>query len=297
MSPDRPQGPGLVVGIGELVWDRLPAGPVLGGAPVNVTAHAVRLGAQAALVSAVGDDENGREALRRLDALGVDRAGVRVLRDWPTGTVDVQVGAAGIPTFDIRSPAAWDHLELTDGLTALAARADAVVFGSLAQRSPNSRACIRAFLALVPARCLKVFDVNLRAPWYDRDVLIDSLRLSNVVKLNDGELTLLREMLGLEGDEGRMLRALRERFELEAVVLTMGPKGSRISTAEFDGVHPEVDTTIVDTVGAGDAFTAAVTVGRLAGLDPAAIQAHANQVAARVCAHAGALPPPGPEAG
>ncbi len=291
MSPEQKERSALCVGIGEVVWDRLPAGRALGGAPVNVTAHAVRQGVRGALVSAVGDDEDGREVLRRLSALGVDASAVQVHPGWPTGSVDVTLNAAGVPTFEICAPAAWDGIEMTDGLAALAARADAVVFGSLAQRNEGSRACIQSFLRHAPARCIKVFDVNLRAPWYDRGVLLDSLALSTVVKLNESELPVLGDLLGLRGDETAQLQALRDRFALDAVVYTMGPRGSRILAAAFDAAHPEVDAEIVDTVGAGDAFTATVTTGLLKGLDLATIQAEANRVAAVVCSHAGALPP------
>ncbi len=293
MLPEQQGEAALCVGIGEVVWDRLPAGRALGGAPVNVTAHAALQGARGALVSAVGDDEDGREVLRRLGALGLDASSLQVHPDWPTGSVDVTLDAAGVPTFEICAPAAWDGLEMTDGLAALAARADAVVFGSLAQRNERSRACIQSFLRLAPARCIKVFDVNLRAPWYDHGVLLDSLALSTVVKLNETELPVLCDLLGIRGDETGRLQALRERFALDVVVYTMGPRGSRILAAGFDAAHPEVDAVIVDTVGAGDAFTATVTTGLLKGLDLATIQAEANRVAAGVCSHAGALPPPG----
>ncbi len=278
------------VGIGEVLWDLLPGGRALGGAPINVAAHAAQLGISAAVVSAVGDDVEGAEILDRLRELHLDVSGVRKMSGLPTGVVDVRLDDAGVPAFDIRAPAAWDAIELDEELEALAGSAFAVIFGSLAQRAPRSRESIRRFLHFVPPECLRVFDINLRPPHYSREIVIDSLEQANVLKLNDVELTLLGEMLGMSGDTTTMLQGIRARFALDLVILTCGAQGSRLVTSEWDESHSGCTVKVVDTVGAGDAFTAVVTVGLLRGLPLGRIQELANRAAAFVCSQPGAVP-------
>ena len=281
----------LCVGIGELLWDLLPSGKALGGAPVNVAAHAAQLGVRGAAVSAVGDEPEGREILQRLQALGVDASGVQVRNDLPTGAVDVKLEAAGVPSFTIRAPAAWDAIAMDAVLERLAGEAGAVVFGSLAQRDPRSRDAIQTFLRAVRPGCLKVFDVNLRRPFLLPQVILDSLELADVLKLNDEELPVLAELLGLQAeDETARLQAIRKLFNLYLVVYTRGAKGSRMITEYQDESHPVYPVKIEDTVGAGDAFTAAVTVGLLQGMELPAIQELAGRVASFVCSRAGAVP-------
>lgn len=290
MSTDTDADKPFCVGIGEVLWDLLPGGKALGGAPVNVAAHASQLGASGAAVSAVGNDADGLEILKRLRVLQVDVAGVRLAKDLPTGMVDVKLDEAGVPTFTIRAPAAWDAIEMDAELARLAGIADAVVFGSLAQRDPRSRESIRRFLRAVRPGCLKVFDVNLRRPYYTADVIHSSLELADVLKLNDAELPVLAGMLALAGDETSLLHAVRERFDLDLLVFTKGGQGSRMVTVQRDESHPGCPAQVVDTVGAGDAFTAAVTVGLLRGLQLDRIQELANRVAAFVCSQPGAVP-------
>ena len=290
MSIERNTQPPLCVGIGEVLWDVLPSGKALGGAPVNVTAHAVQLGMRGAAVSAVGNDSDGLEILRRLQTMGVDVSDVQVRHDLPTGMVDVALDMAGVPTFTIRAPAAWDAVEMNASLTMLADRADAVIYGSLAQRDPRSRKSIQAFLDATNVGCLKVFDVNLRHPFYDMEIIRDSLKQADVVKLNDTELQVLAGLLGLKGDEDALLYALLTGFDLDVLVYTRGAKGSRMLTADRVEEHPGCLTKVVDTVGAGDAFTATVTAGLLQGMDLSIIQDLANKVGAFVCSQAGAVP-------
>jgi fructokinase len=290
MSIDPKGSRPICVGLGEALWDLLPTGKALGGAAVNVAAHASQLGARGVLVSAVGNDAEGRELLRRLEELGVDSSHVQVRPDLPTGLVDVKLDASGIPSFVIRSPSAWDAITLNTDLERLADAADAVVFGSLAQRDPRSRKTICGFLHATRPGCLKVLDVNLRPPFVSVSVLRDSLLLANVLKLNDTELPVLAELLDIEGDETAQLQTLRDRFELEWVIYTRGDKGSRIVTDRRDETQPGCPATVIDTVGAGDAFTAAVTVGLLRGMELSRIQTMANRAASFVCSQTGAVP-------
>jgi fructokinase len=290
MSIDVQPSPPLCVGIGEILWDLLPTGKALGGAPANVAAHAVQLGARGAAVSAVGDDADGREILKRVQAMGVDASGIRIRGDLPTGAVDVALDKAGVPTFTIRESSAWDAITMDAALDRLAHDADAVVFGSLAQRDPRSREGISRFLAKVRPGCLKVFDINLRRPFISEPVIRGSLEQADVLKLNDGELPGLAGMLGLAGDELSQLRAIRRQYDLDLVVYTRGDKGSRMISAQREESHPGYPACVVDTVGAGDAFTAAVTVGLLDGMELSRIQDLANRVAVFVCSQPGAVP-------
>ncbi len=277
------------VGIGEVLWDCLPSGRRLGGAPANVAAHAAQLGVAATLVSAVGDDADGREIVAQLRAMGVDTAGVRIARGLPTGRVDVTLDAAGVPAFAIAFPSAWDALSFDAALERLANTADAVVFGTLAQRDERSRRAIRAFLAAVRPECLKVFDVNLRPPFFTAEAVRDSLARADVLKLNETELPTVAEIAGV-GTASDPLRALRELFDLRCAVCTFGERGSRIVSADEDFRRPGRPVEVVDTVGAGDAFTAALSVGLLRGWPLDRSQEWANRVAAFVCTQAGAVP-------
>jgi len=285
------KSPACVVGIGEILWDLLPTGKLLGGAPGNVAAMATQLGLRGMVVSAVGDDPYGREILEQLDRNNVDRSGIRSLKELATGVVDVTLDSAGVPSFSIRQPAAWDAISFDDQLARVAKSADAVVFGTLAQRDPRSRAGITDFLRAVRPGCLKVCDVNFRPPFVSESIIIDSLKLADVVKLNDTELPTVAKMLGMAGDVPTQLRDLRARFDLDLVVYTMGDKGSQMISPRYEGSHPGFKAKVVDTVGAGDSFIATVTVGLLMGLDLDRIQDLANRVAAFVCTQAGGTPP------
>ncbi len=280
----------LCIGIGEVLWDLLPGGKALGGAPVNVAAHASQLGARGAAVSAIGDDDDGREIIAKLNALQVDVAGIRVRKGLPTGVVDVKLDESGVPAFTIRAPAAWDSIEMDPELERLADAASAVVYGSLAQRDPRSRGGIRRFLEAVTPDCLRVFDINLRKPFYSREIIVSSLKFADVLKLNEDELPELAGMLGLAGDDTHLLHSLLDRFGLELVVFTRGARGSRMISPDEDISHPGCPTAVVDTVGAGDAFTAAVAVGLLRGWELEEIQRVANLLAAFVCSRPGAVP-------
>jgi len=279
----------LIVGLGEILWDLLPAGKQLGGAPANFAYHATALGARGAVVSRVGNDALGQDVLDRLDALGLDRSAVSLDAEHPTGTVDVRLDPAGVPTYVIHENVAWDFLPASGVARALCASAAAVCYGTLASRSLISAESIHELLGATPPGCLRVFDVNLRQSYYSEAVVRRLLELSNVVKLNDGELPVIADMLRLDGSDP--VQTLLERHQLRAVALTRGPSGSRLYTPDRVCDRSGVAGPVADTVGAGDAFTAALVLGLLDGRDPARINAFANRFAAHVCSQPGATPP------
>lgn len=280
-----------LVGIGEVLWDLLPGGRQLGGAPANFAYHAGALGAQARIVSRVGSDANGREILEQLRTLGVPTDCIEMDSVAPTGTVSVEVTADGQPRFTIHENVAWDRITGEGNGRQAVAAADAVCFGTLAQRSDVSRRAIRALLKIAPAQSLRILDVNLRQHFYSGDLIEESLALANVLKVNDTELPRLAEMFRLTGDDRAQINQLADRHHLRAVALTRGGRGSLLFANGRWSNHPGTATKVVDTVGAGDSFTAAMTLGLLAGWELDRINAQANQVAAYVCSFAGATPP------
>lgn len=280
-----------VVGIGEILWDLLPSGKQLGGAPANFAYHAHALGAEVRVVSRVGDDLLGREILARLAALGLPTAGVSVDASAPTGTVSVEVQADGQPRFTIHENASWDRLVADEVSLAFAAQADAVCFGSLAQRCANSHATIRQVISRTPTTALHVFDINLRQHFYSRELIESSLALANALKLNETELPVLAEMFNIGGDVRAQLTTLARRFALRAIAFTRGANGSLLLAEGIWSEHAGLHAKVVDTVGAGDAFTAAWTLGLLARQSLDEINQRANEIAAFVCSQPGATPP------
>jgi len=280
-----------LVGLGEILWDMLPDGKKLGGAPANFAYHAQALGCKGVVVSCVGDDDLGREILNSLEELGLDRRYIAIDPHHPTGTVTVKLDENGVPDFTIHENVAWDFIPFDQKLADLAGEADAVCYGSLCQRSEVSRDTVRRFLDATRPGCIRIYDINIRQHYYSGEIVADMLNHSTVLKLNDDELPIVAELLDIEGSESDILARLRERFELELVVLTKGAHGSRLYGKEKDstceGIPPEK---IADTVGAGDAFTAVVAVGLLKGEDLDEINEHANRVASYVCSQSGATP-------
>lgn len=280
-----------IVGLGEILWDMLPGGKELGGAPANFAYHAKALGARSSVVSSVGLDPLGDAILSRLDAAGLDRTYVSVNPEYPTGTVSVTLNESGVPSYAIHPNVAWDHIEWSANLEVLAACSSAACFGSLGQRSEISRETICRFLRVTPPDCLRVFDVNLRQSFYSREIIHQSCELADVVKLNDEELPVLANLLELTSSSTEdQMRELVDRYSLRLVALTCGSNGSLLRTADLLSRHPGYPAQIADTVGAGDSFTATIVIGLLKGRDLDTINDAANRLAAYVCSQKGAMP-------
>ena len=289
--------PRLILGIGELLWDVLPEGPRLGGAPANFTVMAGRLGNRAEILSRIGRDDLGRKAVELLDPLPADTAFLQVDPAHETGraTVDLRDGQ---PQFTIHEPAAWDFLELSDEWVKLAERADAICFGSLAQRSLESRQTIQTLAAQTKANCVRIFDVNLRAPYYSSEVVQESLELATVMKMNDGEVPQVLGLLGLpafqHGDPGALRsgaeKLLDEFPTLKMVAITRGGCGSLLVTREGWHDHPGIAVKVADTIGAGDAFTAAIAHYLLRGADLATLNEAGNRWGGWVASQSGGMP-------
>ena len=282
--------PPTVVGLGEILWDLLPAGKQLGGAPANFAYHAKALGAESCVVSCIGDDELGNGILSQLDRLGLCADHVAVDVEHPTGTVSVRLDASGRPDYVIHEPVAWDFIPPLPETLALAERADVVCFGTLAQRSPMLRTTIRNFLAATREECLRIYDINLRQYYYNMDTLTVGLEQADVLKLNDEEMPVVARLLSIEGTEDEILGTLIRRYALRLIALTKGPHGSLLVGAEGRSVHRGYPAQVVDTVGAGDAFAAALAMGLPEGMDLDWINDRANRIACYVCSRPGATP-------
>ena len=282
-------GAPVVVGIGEILWDVFPKGKKLGGAPLNFSHHCGQLGASAHPVSAVGADADGAEIRQILASKNLPDAQVQTDTAHPTGRVNVTL-QNGKPTYEILAEVAWDYIRFDQNLRDLASRADAVCFGSLAQRSPVSRATILAFLEAMRPEALRIFDVNLRQNFYSKEILETSLRHANIFKLSDEELPTLAGFFDLSGEVLEQLQALRRMFDLRLVAYTRGGEGSLLVTANETSNHLGIPTEVVDTVGAGDSFTATLCMGLLQNLPLGEINQRACRVAAFVCSQSGATP-------
>lgn len=292
-------GQKVVVGLGELLWDLLPEGARLGGAPANFAVMAGRLGSRAVVASRVGADALGERAREELDGLPVESGFVQTDAEFATGTVTVAL-EGGEPEYTIHEPVAWDRLALTPEWRELAGAADAVCFGTLAQRAEASRAAILGFLDATQRECVRVFDVNLRAPYWSGETLRNGLGRATIVKLNAGELRHVLMGTGVcphpteAKDEDEMLRGARrllERYPVELVCVTLGGKGSLLVTRERHHRHPGLAATVKDTVGAGDAFTAALTHYYLEAAPLTVLNEAGNRWGAWVASQAGGMPP------
>jgi fructokinase len=290
VSADSTRRP-VVVGVGELLWDLLPGERHIGGTVANFAYHANHLGAVGLVVSCLGRDAAGDEMTAQLRARGLSTDTLRYDDHHPTGTVTVTVAADGQPEYVIHTAVAWDYLRLDAPLIELALHADAVCFGTLAQRGEVSREAIQQFVRATPPDCLRVFDINLRQDFYTPLTITTSLELAHVLKLNDAELAQVLPLLDLPHDETAAIRELMSRYSLRLVALTRGKEGSTLYTdqrvSRHPGYAPEV---VVDTVGAGDAFTAALVCGLVRNEDLDRIHDRASRLAGYVCSQPGATP-------
>ena len=280
-----------VIGLGELLWDLFPSGKKLGGAPANFAYIASLLGDYGIPASRLGRDLLAEEAILRLTELGLPISFIQEDPNHPTGTVNVEVDDRGQPRFQIAESVAWDFLEWTPQWQILAEQSDAVCFGSLAQRSPRSRSTIRNFLKATRPDAVRVFDVNLRQNFYSPEILSDSMKLATIVKLNHEELPKINLALGIRDEEVESSAGLLlARYNLKLICITRGDAGSLLVTPEARHSHPGVRVNVADTVGAGDAFTAALVHEYLCGESLESMNEIANRMGAWVASEVGATP-------
>ena len=279
-----------ILSIGEVLWDLLPSGRKVGGAPANFAFHCMQLGADARILSRVGNDALGRELIEFYRSLGLSTELIETDLTAPTGTVGVEL-RNGQPKYTIHENVAWDRIEVTDAAIRFAQSVDAVCFGSLAARNETTLATIRELVAEAPPTALRVLDLNLRDPFVDRNVIESVLGLANVLKLNDDELTRIATMFDVPGHTASQhAEWFTIRYGLKMVILTCGSQGSRIFADRREYSCDSRKVQVIDTVGAGDAFTAMVVVGLLSGWSIDTINGRANEIAAFVCTQSGATP-------
>lgn len=279
------------VGLGEVLYDVLPSGEkLLGGAPANFAYISAQLGNKSYLASRVGNDADGRRVLEKLKTDGIDISFAQIDEVRETGRVKVSF-QNGQPAYRINENSAWDFLSLTEEWKSLAENCDAVCFGSLAQRNPVSKKTINEFIKLTKPDCLRVFDINLRQNFYTKNTLSESLEAADILKLNDEELPKVVGLFSIKGENDlQLIENLRKQFDLSAICLTRGAKGSLLVSEEEISDHPGVKTEVVNTIGAGDAFTATLVHGLLKNWNLDKINKNANTVGAFVASKSGAMP-------
>ncbi len=279
----------VIVGLGEALWDCLPEGKKLGGAPANFAYHAGQFGHDSLAVSAVGNDPLGQETLDEFDKKGVKYLMPKV--DYMTGTVQVELDVDGVPTYDIKEGVAWDNIPFTPEIETVAKNSRAVCFGSLAQRSSVSRQTIQKFLEATPKGCLKIFDINLRQNFYSKEIITNSLKHANILKINDEELVTIGRLFGYPGlDIENKCWLLLGKYNLDMLVLTCGVNGSYVFAPNLQSFRETPTVEVADTVGAGDSFTGAFASAILAGMPITEAHKLAVDVSAYVCTQNGAMP-------
>lgn len=280
----------IAVGLGELLWDMLPKGKQIGGAPFNFARHCNQLGLEGFPVSQIGIDELGNETVSLLKDWGITPDFVSRDPQHETGTVNIRLDNQGKPNYEIRDDAAWDFIQHNLLLEQLAPKVDIVCFGTLAQRSDASRSTIYSFLDRMSSDAIKLFDVNLRQHFYSIGSIEASLERASILKLSDEELPVLKNAFSLSGSVEVQLSELKNRFELKLIAYTRGAEGSLLIDGSGTDDHPGTTITTIDTIGAGDSFSATLCAGLLQGLTLAPLNENANQVAAYVCSQRGATP-------
>ena len=279
----------FVVGLGEALWDVFPDGKRIGGAPANFAYHVSQFGLKGIVVSAVGKDSLGDEIIRVFKSKALNYITPQI--DFPTGTVQVTLDAAGVPDYHITENVAWDNIPLSAELTSLAKNTCAVCFGSLAQRSDCSRSTINTFLDLLPDNAIIVFDINMRQNYYTKEIIETSLKKCNILKINEDELGIVVKMFRLSANDYESQCAeLIRKYQLDSVILTCGENGSYVFTENFKSFIPTPKVKVADTVGAGDSFTATFVSSLLQGKDLRTAHKIAVNVSAYVCTQTGAMP-------
>jgi fructokinase len=279
----------LIAGIGEVLWDVLPSGKMLGGAPCNFVYHATQAGCEGYVISAVGKDNLGDELLVVIQKLMINSRFIQV-NDFPTGTVTVELSDWGQPSYTIHENVAWDHIQMLPEIIRFSRDFDAVCFGSLSQRNIQSERSIQSFLSSLREDCLKVFDINLRKKYYSKGIIERSCEMANIVKLNEDELPVISEYFGFEGVVEMQLKQLLSHFSLRYVVYTKGEKGSIIMGNDEYSYLEAPKVVVTDTVGAGDAFAGILIAGLLQGFSLRDVHKIATDLAAYVCIQKGATP-------
>jgi len=277
-----------VIGIGEILWDLLPEGKQLGGAPTNFAYHARQLGHHSSIISSVGNDELGREIIQNIKDTGIVSFIDTI--DKPTGTVSVQLDKNGIPNYVIHEDVAWDFITPSESALEFASQTDAICFGSLAQRAETSYYSIQEILKTVPDTALKVFDINMRQRFYSENIISKSLKKANVLKINDEEILVFAEMFGISGDEFEIMHQILDNYNLKILALTKGAEGSWLISQEEDSYLDTPEVRVADTVGAGDSFTAGLVSGLLNNKPLKEIHRSAVDISAFVCTQKGATP-------
>jgi fructokinase len=280
----------IIIGFGELLWDILDNEKLLGGAPANFGYHCQQLNADARIVSAIGKDVLGDEIVTHFKDKGLSTDYLQRISNHPTGTVTVKVDTKGIPSYTIHEQVAWDYIEWNDALQSLSEKADAICFGSLSQRNLVSKTTLQRMLGSVSQRCLKVFDINLRPPYYHTAILSESLELANIIKMNVEEAMIVGEMFNWGSDVPIIVKELFKKFNFQLIAITYGEEGSKLFTPDKESFMKVNAVKISDTIGAGDSFTAALVTGWLSQLPLAEIHELATNLSAFVCTQRGAMP-------
>ena len=278
-----------VVGLGEALWDVLPEGKKLGGAPANFAFHAGQFGLNSIAISALGEDKLADETISQLEEKHLNYCMPCV--PYPTGTVQVELDNDGVPTYDIKENVAWDNIPFNDDIKNIAENTRAVCWGSLAQRNVVSRETIYKFLDATPKDCMKIFDINLRQNFYSKNVICESMKRCNILKINDEELVAIGRMFGYPGlDIENKCWLILGKYNLDMLVLTCGVNGSYVFTPGEMSFQETPKVEVADTVGAGDSFTGTFCALLLAGKTVAEAHKRAVQVSAYVCTQNGAMP-------
>ena len=279
----------VIVGLGEILWDVFPSGKVLGGAPANFAYHVNQVGHEGYVISAIGKDDLGNEVMDSLANKNLPH--IIQHTDYPTGTVQVMLDSEGIPSYKITDKVAWDFIEFSPLVEEVAKKTSAVCYGTLAQRNNVTRNTFFKFFKSMPAESLKIYDINLRLHYYSQDIIEQSLYVADILKINDEELEILCDLIHMSGDETERCKKLLALFSLKMVILTKGTKGSRIVSGICNSFLPTPKVKVEDTVGAGDAFTAAFIASYMNGESIETAHRYAVNVAAYVCTKKGAMPP------